>query len=358
MGIKIERAIFALSIKNMGIIKFIIKRLFYSIFVLIGFSILIFLFSRTIPGDPARLALGENAPEWVAERLREEMHLNDPIYKQYYYWIKGVMKGDLGISLTTQRNVMDDIKQFFPASLELALYAGILMIFLATLFGTISGWYNNTWIDNVFRVIAYLGIVTPSFVFAIFFVLIFSYFFEILPTIGRLSSGLAPPPYITGLITIDALITGNFKVLIDAIKHLVLPAFSLMMGPMAQIARIVRSSMVDNLQKDYIMAERSYGIHERVIMFKYLLKPSFIPGISIAGLSFANLIGNAFLIELIFNWPGLSRYGMNAMLKKDLNSVIAVTVVYALLFILLNIIVDIVVNGLDPRIELGLGKGK
>ena len=270
----------------------------------------------------------------------------------------GVIKGDLGISLTTQRNVMNDVKQFLPASLELALYSGTLMIFFATIFGTISGWYNNTWIDNLFRIIAYIGVVTPSFIFAIFFVLIFSYFFEILPTIGRLSNGITLPPYITGMITFDALLTANFEVFIDAIKHLILPAFSLMMGPMAQLARIIRSSMVDNLQKDYIMAERSCGIPERVIMFKYLLKPSFIPGISIAGLSAANLIGNAFLIELIFNWPGLSRYGMNAMLRKDLNSVIAVTIIYAFLFIMLNIIVDIIVNGLDPRIELGLEKSK
>ena len=340
----------------MEITKFIIKRLFYSIFVLIGFSILIFVFSRSIPGDPAIWALGENAPKWAHEKLREEMHLNDPIYKQYYYWIKGVMKGDLGLSLTTQRSVMQDIREFFPASLELALYSGILMLILATLIGTMSGWYNNTWIDNVFRIIAYLGVVTPSFVCAIIFMLIFSYFFDILPTIGRLSSGLTPPPYITGLITVDALITGNYALLIDAIKHFILPAVSLMMSPMAHTARIIRSSMSDNLQKDYIMAERSYGIPERVIMFKYLLKPSFIPGISLAGLSIANLIGNAFLIELIFNWPGLSRYGMNAMLAKDLNSIIAVTIIYSLLFIIINIIVDIVVNGLDPRIELGLIK--
>ena len=342
----------------MKIFNFIIKRLASSVFVLIGFSILIFFFSRSIPGDPARLALGERAPEWVAEKLREEMHLNEPIYTQYYYWLMGVIKGDLGISLTTQRNVMNDVKQFLPASLELALYSGTLMIFFATIFGTISGWYNNTWIDNLFRIIAYIGVVTPSFIFAIFFVLIFSYFFEILPTIGRLSNGITLPPYITGMITFDALLTANFEVFIDAIKHLILPAFSLMMGPMAQLARIIRSSMVDNLQKDYIMAERSCGIPERVIMFKYLLKPSFIPGISIAGLSAANLIGNAFLIELIFNWPGLSRYGMNAMLRKDLNSVIAVTIIYAFLFIMLNIIVDIIVNGLDPRIELGLEKSK
>jgi len=342
----------------MEIIKLIIKRLFYSIFVVIGFSMLIFIFTRAIPGDPARLALGTDVPEWVAEKLREEMHLNDSIYTQYYYWVKGITKGDLGISLNTNRSVMTDIREFFPASLELALYSGTLMIILAILFGVISGWYNNTWIDNVFRVIAYLGIVTPSFVIAIFFVTIFSYSLDILPTIGRLSSGLTPPPYITGLITVDALITGNYKVLIDAIKHLIMPAFSLMMGPMAQNTRIIRSSMIDNLHKDYTMAERSYGILERVIMFKYLFKSSLIPGISMIGACLGHLMGNAFLIELIFNWPGLSRYGMNAMLKKDLNSVIAVTVVYSLVFIILNIIVDIIVNTLDPRIELGIGRGK
>lgn len=342
----------------MEIIKFIIKRLFYGILVLIGFSMLIFFFSRVIPGDPARLALGENAPKWVVERLREEMHLSEPIYKQYYYWIKGVTKGDFGTSLVSQRRVMEDIRQFIMASLELAFYSGILMVIIGTFFGAMSGWHNNTWIDNLLRVIAYFGIVTPSYVFAIIFVLIFSYLFEILPVIGRLSSKLTPPPYITGLITVDALIAGNYVVFIDAIKHLILPAVSLMMAPMAGTSRILRSSIVDNLHKDYIMAARSYGIPGRVIMFKYLLKPSFIPGISVAGLSVAHLVGNAFLIELIFNWPGLSRYGMVAMLSKDLNAIIAVTIIYAFSFIIVNIIVDIIVNNLDPRIELGFLIGK
>jgi peptide/nickel transport system permease protein len=340
----------------MEIIKFIIKRLFYSIFVIIGFSIMIFFFTRAIPGDPARVALGENATEWAVERLREEMYLNEPIHIQYYYWIQGVIKGDFGKSLTSQRDVVKDIRDYFPASFEIALYGGILMIILATLFGTISGWHENSWIDNLFRLVAYLGVVTPSFVFAIIFVLIFSYYLDLLPTIGRLTSGITRPPYITGLISIDALITGNYRAFIDAIKHLILPVISLVIGPMAQIMRIIRSSIVDNLNKDYIMAERSHGIPERVIMFKYLLKPSFIPGISAAGLSFAVLIGNAFLVELIFNWPGLSRYGMNAMLRKDLNSIIAVTIIYALLFIVFNIIVDIAVNILDPRIELTSGR--
>ena len=342
----------------MKIFYFILKRLLYSIPVLIGFSILIFLFSRTIPGDPVRLAVGENAPQWVVENLREEMHLDEPLYKQYYYWFREVSKGNLGISLTSERGVIDDIKQFFPASLELAFYSIILMIFFGTIFGTISGRYNNGWIDNFTRMISYIGVSAPSFVFAIFFVLIFGYFFNVLPTIGRLSKGVAPPSHITGFFTFDALLATNFKVFIDAIKHLILPAFSLMMGPMGQATRIIRSSMANNLQKDYIMAERGSGIPERVIMFKYLLKPSLIPAVSIAGLSSAVLMANAFVVELIFNWPGLSRYGMNAMLRKDFNTIIGVTLIYAFLFTIFNITVDIIVSWLDPRIELESGKNK
>jgi len=342
----------------MRTIKFIVKRLVYSVFVLVGLSILIFVIARVMPGHPARMALGARAPEWAVERLREEMHLNESLYVQYYYWAKGALHGDFGMSLVTRRSVANDIKEFLPASLELALYAGIFMGIIGITLGTISGWYSNTWIDNLVRVISYIGIVTPSFVFAIFFVLIFSYVLEIFPTMGRIAPDLIPPPRITGMITLDALITGNFAIFLDALKHLFLPAISLAMGPLAQEARITRSSITDNVKKDYIAAERSCGIPERTIMFKYLLKPSLIPTISIYGLDFASLLGNAFLIELIFNWPGLSRYGMNAMLRKDLNAMTAIILVFGLVFVIVNIIVDIIVEYLDPRIRLGVERGQ
>ncbi|GAH87559.1 unnamed protein product, partial [marine sediment metagenome] len=217
---------------NMRTVKFVVKRLVYSVFVLVGLSILIFVIARVMPGHPARMALGARAPEWAVERLREEMHLNEPLYVQYYYWAKGALHGDFGMSLVTRRSVANDIKEFLPASLELALYAGIFMGIIGITLGTISGWYSNTWIDNLVRVISYIGIVTPSFVFAIFFVLIFSYVLEIFPTMGRIAPDLIPPPRITGMITLDALITGNFAIFLDALKHLFLPAISLAMGPL------------------------------------------------------------------------------------------------------------------------------
>lgn len=229
---------------------------------------------------------------------------------------------------------------------------------IGVILGTISGWYSNTWVDNLVRMISYIGIITPSFVWAIFFVLIFGYLLALFPTMGRLTPGITPPPSITGMVTFDALITGHFAAFFDSLKHLLLPAVSLALGHLSQEARITRSSLVDNAKKDYVASERSCGIPERTIMFKYLLKPSFIPTISIYGLDFAAILGNAFLIELIFNWPGLSRYGMNAMLQKDLNAMIAVILVFGLIFIIVNIIVDLMVGYLDPRIRLGVERAQ
>jgi peptide/nickel transport system permease protein len=262
------------------------------------------------------------------------------------------VQGNFGISLVTRREVADDVKEFFPATLELALFAGVMMTGFGILLGTISARHKDKWIDNVVRVVSYLGVVTPPFVFAIIFMLVFGYWLRLVPTIGRLSEGLVRPPTITGLMTVDAVLAGNLPVLWDAFKHLILPATALAMGGMAQEARITRATMSDNLTKDYIAAERALGIPERIIMGKFLLKPSLIPTISISGLDFAATLGSAFLVELIFNWPGISRYGINAMLRKDLNAIAGVILVLGVVFIVVNIIVDIVVAQLDPRIRL------
>ncbi len=340
----------------MQIVTFIARRAVHSIFVLLGLSIVIFIISRVLPGDPARMAAGARAPEWVVENLRAQMHLTEPLPVQYGYWLANAFQGDFGLSLVTRRNVAADIREFFPATFELALYAGIIMAVLGITLGAVSARHKDKWIDNLVRVISYLGVVTPSFVFAIIFVLIFGYALSWLPTIGRLSAGVQAPPTVTGLYTIDALLGGDLSTCWDAFQHLILPALALAMGSMAQQARITRSSMSDNLTQDYIAAERALGIPERTIMGKFLLKPSLIPTISILGLDFAGTMSNAFLVELIFNWPGISRYGINAMLRKDLNAIAAVILVLGVVFIVVNIIVDIVVAELDPRIRLAAGR--
>ena len=336
----------------MSLSRFLIRRTAYSIFVLLGLSIVIFIIARIMPGDPARMAVGARAPQWVVDRIRENMHLNQPIPVQYYYWLRDALQGDFGLSLVTQRPVTNDIKEFLPASIELVILSAVISSITGIGLGILSARYKDTWIDNGVRVFSYTGIVTPSFVFAILFVLLFGFTLDWFPIIGRLSENLTAPPLRTGLVTVDALIARQPKVFFDAIWHMVLPAMSLAMGSIAQAARITRSSMADNLSKDYIAAARALGIPERVVSGRFLLKPSLIPTISILGLDVAATISVAFLVELIFNWPGLGRYGMTAMLHKDLNAISAVILIFGAIFILANIIVDLIVAYLDPRIRL------
>jgi peptide/nickel transport system permease protein len=340
----------------MSMPNFLARRIVYSVFVLLGLSMVIFIIARIMPGDPARMAVGARAPQWVVDRIREQMHLNQPIPVQYVYWLKNAVQGDFGLSLVTQRPVTSDIREFFPASLELVLYSGLLAAVGGIGLGVISARNKDTWVDNVVRFFSYAGIVTPSFVFAIFFVLLFGWSLHWLPILGRLSEQTPAPPLRTGLITVDALLAGRPDVCLDALRHLLLPALALAMGSIAQEARITRSTMADNLNKDYIASERALGIPEGVVMGRFLLKPSLIPTVSILGLDIASIFSVAFLVELIFNWPGLARYGMNAMLNKDLNAISAVILVLGAVFVVTNIVVDIIVAYLDPRIRLQAGR--
>ncbi len=335
----------------MKLYVFLAKRLLSAVFVLFGLSILIFTIARVIPGDPARLALGPRAPEEVVQRLREQMHLDKPIYEQYFYWLRDALQGHLGQSLYTHRDVLVDIKEFLPATLELILFAAIINVIGAITLGVLSGRYAGKIVDHIVRIFAYIGVAVPSFVFAIIFQLVFAYFLHVFPAYGRLDENLVPPERITGFITIDSLLQGKIDIFLNALKHLFLPALSLALGTMAQEARITRASLIENINKDYTFNAISHGLPERLIMFKYLLKPSLIPTVAIMGLDMASLIANAFLVEIVFNWPGFSRYGISVMLRKDLNAIVGVVMVVGLVFALVNILVDLVTAVLDPRIR-------
>jgi peptide/nickel transport system permease protein len=336
----------------MDTLVYLLKKIGSYVLVLLGLSILIFIIGRVIPGDPARLALGPRTPEEVVQNLREEMNLDEPMYVQYGLWLKGVVQGDLGESLMTRRPVKTDLKEFLPATLEIAIISALLMIFMGIFLGILATKYTNTPLDGLIRVVSYLGIVSPAFVWATVFILLFGFIWPILPTMGRLSMGMDAPATITGMYTLDALLAGNLSVAIDAFKHLLLPAIALALGGLAQAARITRSTMVDNSEKDYILAAKAYGVSEGKILFKYLLKPSLIPTVTVLALDIAALFGNAFLVELMFNYPGMSKYGINAMLNKDLNAISAVVLVLGLIFIIVNIIIDVLVSILDPRVKL------
>ncbi|MEM0192057.1 MAG: ABC transporter permease [Candidatus Korarchaeum sp.] len=335
---------------------YILKRAIYSIFTLLGLSIIVFTLARVLPGDPARMAAGSRAPDWVVEQLRHQLNLDKPLYYQYFYWLSDLLRGDLGYSIVSRRSVTNDAIEYLPATLELVIAAAIFNVVGALILGSLAGKYANRLVDNIIRVFSYIAISIPSFVWAIILQLVLGWWLHIFPTQGRITEGITVPRA-TGFYLIDSLLCGNLSAFLDTIWHLLLPAFALSIGGMAQDARIIRAGMVDNVEKDYILLMRSKGVPERLISFKYLLKPSIIPAVTVMGMDIAALLGNAFLVEIIYNWPGFSRYGIVAMLNKDLNAIVAIVLVIGLVFAVANIIVDVIVSYLDPRIRL-LEKGE
>jgi len=329
---------------------FIAKRLAWSVFVLFGLSILIFCIARIIPGDPAVMALGSRATPEALEQYRLDNHLYESLPTQYFYWLKGAIQGNFGVSTQTRRDVAQDIREFLPATLELILFAAILEIFGGILLGALSARYSGGWLDNTVRVTSYLGIATPAFVWAILFMLIFAYLWQILPAIGRID--MAKPAFVSGFLLIDSILAGNEAAFWDTFKHLLMPGTALALAGAAQAARITRTSMVETMNKDYIGSEIAAGIPMRRVIMQYALRPSATPTISIIALDVAAMLGNAFLVEVIFNFPGISKYGINAILNKDLNAIVAVVLVIGLTFLIVNILVDIIATYLDPRIRL------
>jgi len=336
----------------MKLSTFILKRLFYSIFVLLGLSVFIFTVSRVVPGDPARLALGPLAPQWAVDQLREKLHLNDPIPVQYFIWLTNALRGDLGESLVSKRPVMKDFWTFFPASLELVIFSIIISTVLSVIIGAIAGRRANSLFDNLVRVFSYIGIAVPTFVWAVISIFVFGYVWKVLPVMGQLSVGISRPVARTGMMSIDSLLAGRWDVFINHMRYMILPSFCMSISRIAQDAKILRAGIIENLKKDYITAAVSYGIPDRRIMMRYLLKPSLIPLVSIMGMEIASAMGGSFIIETIFNWPGFGRYGMWAMLNKDLNAVVASVMLMGFFFAVFNIIVDVIVVYLDPRIRV------
>ena len=336
----------------MYFISFFVRRLFHSLLVLVGLSVLIFIIARILPGDPARLALGPFASQKQIEHLRHAMGMDQPLHLQYVSYVRGIFSGDLGLSFQTRRSVSLDIAHYLPATIELVLTSIVWVLCIGVPFGVLAGRYKDSWLDNISRVVAFIGVAVPPFVVGLIGQLIFSYALGILPTTGRLSLLIQPPPTLTGFLIIDSMIAGNFTALADALKHILLPSFAIAMTGIGQITRLTRGSVSDILGKDYISAARAFGIPNFYVTFKYLLKPSFIAPLTILGLTFASELGNAFLVEQVFSWPGMAKYGIRAILQKDFNAIMGVVLIIGLAFVVVNFIVDVLVGYIDPRVRI------
>lgn len=332
------------------VLRLLAKRLATSLIVLVGVSMLIFAIARIIPGDPARIALGPNATAEQIAALRAQLHLDQSIFVQYGHFVADVLRGDLGISLYTNRPVTTDIAQFLPATLELILVAGAMMIAFGLPLGIWSARYKGKWADNLIRLISLLGVSAPSFVWAVILMLLFAFYLPLFPIAGRISDDFAIVP-VTGFLLVDTLLAGEPRAFADAAWHIALPAFALALSGIGQAARLTRANMVETYERPYIEMARSYGFSERRIANRYAFKPSLIPSLTIIGLDFAAMLGNAFLVEAIFAWPGLSRYGVEVILRKDLNGIVGTVLIISATFLIVNIIVDLLIAFLNPRIR-------
>ena len=336
----------------MSTAQYFLKRIFVSIIVFFGVSVVIFCLARLIPGDPARIALGPFATKEMVEQLRETLHLNESIFIQYKIFIQQLFQGDLGLSTYTKRPVLTDVITYFPATFELVLMSGTLMILIGMPLGILSGKFKNTFIDHIARVISLLGVVTPSFLWAIILMLLFAFWMPILPVSERMNEMLDPPKLVTGLLLVDSLIEGNFIVFKDAFLHLILPGLAIAMPAIGNVARLTRTNLSDIYEKQYIEFAKSYSFSEYKIATKYALKPASIPTVTIIGLDFAFMLGNAFLVETVFVWPGIAKYGVEVILAKDLNGIIATALIITTFFLIINMLVDFFVLLLNPRITI------
>jgi peptide/nickel transport system permease protein len=333
------------------VVRLLAKRLGTSLIVLVGVSMLIFAIARVIPGDPARIALGPNATAEQIVSLREKLHLDRSIVVQYGYFVEDLLHGNLGVSLYTNRPVTADIAQFLPATLELAFVSGLFMVGFGLPLGVLSARYRNSWADNFVRLVTLLGVSAPPFVWAVILMLLFAYYVPLFPIAGQISDSMVVPP-VTNFLFIDSLLAGNLPAFGSAVWHVLLPAFALALAGIGQAARLTRSNMVETYDRPFIEMARSYGFPERKIANHYAFRPSLIPSLTIIGLDFAALLGNAFLVESVFAWPGLSRYGVAVILRKDLNAIVGTVLIISAMFLIVNLLVDLMIAFINPRIRL------
>jgi len=337
----------------MNLRLYLLRRLFLLIPLLLGLSLLTFTISRVLPGDPVGLAAGPQATQEIKETLRHEFGLDRPLPRQYLSYMSDLFRGDWGRSLYSRREVASDLRTFLPATLELTLAAVVFAALLGTSLGVLSALYRNRLPDHLARVLVLFFVSFPAFWLAMVFQLIFGLALDWFP-IGKRFDVLVPPPQnITGLYLLDSLLHLDFESFRISLWHLILPALVLSFGSLASITRITRANMLEALDKDFVRMEKAIGLPQRIIVVKYALRNAFIATLTVISLEFGWLMAGAVLVETIFDWPGLGLYAVESSLRLDFQPIMGITILYGIIFSLINVITDMTYGLLDPRIRYG-----
>jgi peptide/nickel transport system permease protein len=329
---------------------YIIKRLLMLIPVLLGASILVFSLIHLAPGDPARTIAGEHASIQTIERIQEKYGLNKPLITQYWIWLKQALQGDFGRSIVSNEYISREIWDRFPNTVELTLFSMFIAIIVGVIAGIVSASRQYSLLDYSFMGVALFGVSMPVFWLGIMLMMIFGVYLRWFPIGGRISI-MVSFTRVTGFYLLDSVMAGNWEAFFSALRHLILPAIALGTIPMATVARVTRSSMLEVLRQDFIRTERAKGLSERLVIYKHAVRNALIPVVTVIGLNFGLLLAGAILTETVFSWPGLGRYVVKAVQMRDYPAVQGCVLFFAFIFVIVNLITDIIYVYIDPRIK-------
>jgi peptide/nickel transport system permease protein len=330
--------------------QFLLRRLAWLLVVAFSIVTLTFVISRVIPADPARLAAGLHAdPAQVAE-VRRLMGLDQPLAQQYLAYLRGLLRGDLGRSVQSRQPVLDDIRMFLPATLELVVTAFSVYAVVGVGLGVVWAAWPDSWAARAIHLLTVSGVAVPVFWVGLVLQLLLGTRLGWLPVAGRLSPEVAPPPTVTGLYTVDALLAGQWGVWTDAVRHLVLPVAAAVFGVLSVATRLTRESVGAELLREYVRTARSKGVPEGSVLLRHVLPNAFNPVLTMLGLQFGWLLANSILVEVVFSWPGIGLYAFTSFQTFDYNPIMAITLIGTGTFFLVNTVVDLLYPLLDPRI--------
>jgi peptide/nickel transport system permease protein len=322
-----------------------------------GASVLAFVFMRVMPGNPARLIVGPLATPQAIAQQEKAMGLDQPLYVQYWRYIKGFITGNWGFAYSTGQSVKHELFARAPASIELGLYAFLFAFSFAILFALVATYRRRPVVDGSIRAVSFFGLGMPPFWFGLIVLLLFSQVWPILPgPDGRLSLNAQPPPNVTGLYTVDALIAGQWSTEWDAIRHLVLPAITLGLASFAFLVRLLRANLLDTSRESFIIVARSKGLGRWSAFSNHALPNAFLPTLTAGGLLFAQLIAGSVLVERVFNWPGVGGFIADSILRQDYAVVETFVLLSAILYVVINLAVDILYGVVDPRVRVPVAR--
>src|SRR5437762_4031734 len=321
--------------------------------LMLGMTLIAFVVSHSVPADPVAAHLGQRSMEdpTIVAAFRQQWGLDKPLPEQYLSYLLNLVHGNLGVSIRTHMPVAEDLGRYLPASAELAVTATGVGIMLGIPFGVVSAVNRNRWIDHIVRGVSLLGVSSPVFWLGLIALYVFYFRLGWLPGPGRLDVGMPEPSHLSGMYTLDSLLTGNWSALVASLRHLVLPGMVLASVYLGLVTRMTRSSMLEVLSADYVRTARGKGLRQRVVIFRHALGNALVPTITVLGLAFGDILAGTVLTETIFSWPGIGRYAYQSAVTLDFPAIMGVSLLIAAVFITVNLVTDLAYVVVDPRLR-------